>query len=112
MHELAIAESIVAAVRERLGDTPVRRLRLEIGQLSGVVPDALRFCFQLATTGTGLEDAELEIHCPPGSGRCRDCGTEFTTSELIAMCRCGSVDVEVTGGRELMIKNVEVAQSV
>jgi hydrogenase nickel incorporation protein HypA/HybF len=112
MHELAITESIVAAVRERLGDTPVRRLRLEIGQLSGVVPDALRFCFELAATGTGLEGAELDINSPAGHGRCRACDTEFATSELIAMCECGSVDVEITGGRQLLIKDVEVARSV
>lgn len=112
MHELAITESIVAAVRERLGDTRVRRLRLEVGQLSGVVPDALRFCFELATDGTPLQGARLEIDSPSGHGRCRSCGASFTTSELIAMCECGSVDVEITGGRQLLIKDVEVARSV
>ncbi|HEY1971834.1 MAG TPA: hydrogenase maturation nickel metallochaperone HypA [Pseudonocardia sp.] len=109
MHELAITESIVAAVRDRLPDIPIRRVRVEVGQLSGVVADALRFCFQLATQGTTLEGAELDIVSSPGRGECRDCGAEFDSGELFMMCeKCGSTEVEVTGGRQLLIKEVEV----
>ena len=108
MHELAVAESIVAAVDEKLGGTPVRRVLVEVGRLSGVVPDALRFCWELATSGTGLDGAELDIVRTPGSGRCRDCAHEFDTDDFLAMCRCGSVDIEVIGGRELLIREVEV----
>ena len=61
MHELSIAESIVAAVTEKVSDTPIRRIRVQVGKLSGVVPDALEFCFELACTGTALEGAELDI---------------------------------------------------
>lgn len=108
MHELSVAESIVAAVTEKMADTSVRRVRVEVGRLSGVVPDALRFCFELATGGTCLEGATLEIIPMPGRGRCRDCCAQFDTDELIVMCECGSVDVEVLGGRELLIREVEV----
>lgn len=108
MHELSIAESIVAAVTEKVTETPIRRVRVEVGRLSGVVPDALRFCFELATGGTCLSGAELEIVSTPGRGRCRSCCAEFDTDDLIAMCDCGSVDVEVLGGRELLIREVEV----
>jgi hydrogenase nickel incorporation protein HypA/HybF len=108
MHELSVAESIVAAVTEKVSNTSIRRVRVEVGQLSGVVPDALLFCFELATTGTYLEGAVLEIVPTPGRGRCRDCCTEFDTGELIVMCDCGSVNVEVLGGRELLIREVEV----
>jgi len=108
VHELAITESIVAAVREKLGGTPVRLVRVEVGRLSGVVPDALRFCFELATAGTPLEGAELDIIGQPGRGRCRDCAAEFDTDDWLALCDCGSADVEVLGGRELRIREVEV----
>jgi hydrogenase nickel incorporation protein HypA/HybF len=108
VHELSIAESIVAAVSEKVVDVSIRRVRVEIGRLSGVVPDALRFCFELATSGTALQGATLEIVSSPGRGRCRECHTEFDTDDLVVMCGCGSVDVEVIGGRELLIREVEV----
>lgn len=109
MHELAITESIVAAVRERLPDTPIRVLWVQIGQLSGVVPDSVRFCFDLVTAGTTLEGARLEIEQPPGRVRCRSCADEFDTNDMIALCRCGSADMEPLRGTELRIRQVEVA---
>lgn len=108
MHELAITESIVAAVTEKLPNASIRRVRVQVGRLSGIVPDALLFCFELATTGTSLQGAELDIVSSPGRGRCRDCLAEFDTDELIVVCACGGVDVEVLGGRELLIREVEV----
>jgi hydrogenase nickel incorporation protein HypA/HybF len=109
MHELAITESIVAAVREKLGDTPIRRVCVEVGQLSGVVPDALLFSFEVATDGTSLDGAELDVIPIPGQARCRDCAARFDTDDLLTLCACGSADVEVLGGRELRIREVEVA---
>ena len=108
MHELAITESIVSAVKEKMPDVPIRRVRVQVGRLSGIVPDALQFCFELATTGTSLQGAELDIVSSPGRCRCRECAGEFDTDELIVVCACGSVDVEVLGGRELLIREVEV----
>src|SRR5512133_3962335 len=54
MHELAIAERIVQAVQSSIGDRPVRSVHLQVGQLSGVVTDALTFSFELAASGTPL----------------------------------------------------------
>ncbi len=76
MHELAIVEEIVAAVAEAGGGRPVRHIVLEIGRLSTVLPDAVRFCFDLAAEGTVAEGAALEIVEVPGRGRCRACGGE------------------------------------
>jgi hydrogenase nickel incorporation protein HypA/HybF len=109
VHELAITESIVAAVVERMPDTPVRRLRLSIGRLSGVVPDAVRFCFDLVVAGTTLEGAVLEIDEPEGRAACRACAAEFDTNDVIVLCPCGSADVELLRGSELRIRSVEVA---
>lgn len=61
MHELAITEGIVAAVTDKLPDAKITLVRLEIGALSGVVADSVRFCFDLVTEGTNLEGAGLEI---------------------------------------------------
>jgi hydrogenase nickel incorporation protein HypA/HybF len=67
MHELAIIEGVIDTVTERLPDAQITCVRLEIGALSGVVPDALRFSFELATEGTNLHGADLEIAEIPGS---------------------------------------------
>jgi hydrogenase nickel incorporation protein HypA/HybF len=61
MHELAITEGIVAAVTEKIPDKKITQVRLEIGALSGITADSLRFSFDLVTEGTNLEGASLEI---------------------------------------------------
>ena len=108
MHELAVTQSVVDAVMERTGEQRVLEVRLRVGRLSGVLPDALRFCFDLVTDGTPLQGAVLDIEEPPGSAACRQCGTTFVLSDLILLCPCGSADVEVMSGRELAIGSVEV----
>lgn len=109
MHELAITESVVQAVTERLPDATVRCVYLEIGPLSGVVPDSVRFCFDLVTEGTNLAGAKLEISQPSARCACADCGHEFAPDGPIPICPCGSAAVSVLSGQELRITAVEVA---
>lgn len=108
MHELAIAESVVVAVLERTGEQQVSIVRLRVGRLCGIVPDALTFCFELAAAGTPLEGAALQIETPPGRAHCRNCCQDFDVDDLILLCHCGSADVEVVAGRELSVASVEV----
>jgi len=61
VHELSITRNVVAIVTERAQGQRVTRVRLEIGRLSAVVPDSIRFCFDICAQGTPLEGAELEI---------------------------------------------------
>jgi hydrogenase nickel incorporation protein HypA/HybF len=110
MHELAITQGVVDAVTERTGSAPVATVRVRVGRLAGVVPDAMRFCFELVTAGTPLEGATLEIEQPEGRGRCRTCGEDFVLAHLILLCRCGSADVEVLAGRELAVASVVMAR--
>ncbi len=109
MHELAIAESLVAAVVDKTGEQRVTTVRLSLGRLGGVVADALTFSFEIATLGTTLEGATLEIEAQPGRAACRDCGTTFAVDDFILLCPCGSADVDVVSGRELQIMSVEVS---
>jgi hydrogenase nickel incorporation protein HypA/HybF len=109
MHELAIAEGVVGAVTERLPGTQIACVRLEIGVLSGVVADSLRFCFDLATEGTALEGALLEISEPAARCECRACGEGFTPDGPIVLCPCGSADVTVVSGQQLLITSVKAA---
>ena len=109
MHELAIAESVVETVTQRLPDAKVTCVRLEVGALSGVVPESIRFCFDLAAEGTGLAGARLEITEPPARCRCRACGAQFQPESPVVLCPCGSPDVAVLSGEQLTIVSVEVA---
>ncbi|MBO0775908.1 MAG: hydrogenase maturation nickel metallochaperone HypA [Actinobacteria bacterium] len=108
MHELAITESIVEAVSGRLPEARISCVRLEIGALSGVVADSVRFCFDLVTEGTNLEGARLEISEPPGRCHCGDCGAEFEPDGPIPLCRCGGSQLTVLSGQELNIVSVQV----
>jgi hydrogenase nickel incorporation protein HypA/HybF len=109
VHELSVTASVVDAVTARMRDRPVRRIRLEVGRLSGLVPDSVRFCFEMVAAGTTCEGALLQIDEPPGRARCRDCGVAFETGEVLPLCGCGSANVAVEGGRELRIREVEVS---
>lgn len=109
MHELAIAQGVIDVVTGRLPGSTVTEVRLEIGALSGVVPDSLRFCFDLATEGTMLAGARLDITEPAARCACRSCHREFVPDGPLPLCPCGSADVAVLAGDELRIVSVEVA---
>jgi hydrogenase nickel incorporation protein HypA/HybF len=109
MHELSLTRSIVDTIAERMDGATVTAVCLEIGRLSGVVPDSVQFCFGVVCAGTMLEGARLDIVAPEGRARCRDCATEFGLPDPIPLCPCGSAAVEITTGRQLRIKSVEVA---
>lgn len=109
MHELSITQSLIDAVVDRIGERKVLAVNVRVGPLSGVLPDAMRFCFDVASAGTPLDGAQLMIEEPHGLARCRNCHDEFELADLILLCPCGSADVEVLSGRELMLMSVEVA---
>lgn len=109
MHELSITQSLIDAVVDRIGERKVLAVNVRVGPLSGVLPDAMRFCFDVASAGTPLDGAQLMIEEPRGLARCRNCHGEFELADLILLCPCGSADVEVLSGRELMLMSVEVA---
>lgn len=108
MHELGITRNIVSIVSEHAKDKRVTRVRLEVGKLSAVMPDALLFCFDVAAKGTVLEGAELEIIEIPGQATCRECGTEVALESLVTACTCGSRNLERRSGEELNIKEMEL----
>lgn len=109
MHELTITQSVVDAIIERLSGARVTGVHLQIGKLSGVEVDSIRFCFELVCAGTPLEGAWLDVVEPPGRARCQGCGREFQPTSPIVLCPCGSADVAVLAGQELTIAAVEVA---
>ncbi|MBL4756722.1 MAG: hydrogenase maturation nickel metallochaperone HypA [Rhizobiales bacterium] len=108
MHEMGITRNIVSIVSEHAKSKKVIRVRLEVGKLSAVMPDALRFCFDVVAKGTVLEGATLEIVEVTGRAKCRQCGGDVELHDLVSACACGSRDLERISGEELNIKEMEL----
>ncbi|MEU3059509.1 hydrogenase maturation nickel metallochaperone HypA [Streptomyces subrutilus] len=112
MHEMSIAMAVVGQVEEAAGAagaTAVTTVRVQVGELAGVVPDALAFCFELACAGTVLEGAELIAETVVARARCGSCTTEWPVGMPPELCcaGCGSAaDVDLLSGRELQIAAV------
>lgn len=112
MHELSVTQGIVDACSERAAGARVIRVTLEIGTLSCVLPDSLRFCYDVAIEGTPLGGSELEIIRIPAQSRCRDCGKDVEMEDMLSRCACGSVNLErPRGGDELNIKSMEIEEA-
>jgi len=111
MHELSICRNIVTIVSDAAKGRRVRKVTLEIGKLSGVMADAVAFSFDIATQGTALEGAGLEIKEIEGRARCLECGAEFPTATLFEACACGSRNVERIAGEELNVKSMELEEA-
>jgi hydrogenase nickel incorporation protein HypA/HybF len=108
MHELSIASAVVDACAERAEGARVLRVRVEVGQLVAVLPDALRFCFDICAQGTPVDGAELEIIETPGRARCEACAREIELEIPIGLCDCGGV-LRILAGEELRVRDMEVA---
>jgi hydrogenase nickel incorporation protein HypA/HybF len=112
MHELSIAESILAAVRAELsrhpGAWPIR-VGLRIGELAAVDVDSLSFCFEAVLKGTDWESLQLDARVCPQRRRCQDCGNEFAVVEYRAACpTCAGSNTKLTSGDELDFDYLEV----
>jgi hydrogenase nickel incorporation protein HypA/HybF len=108
MHELAIAEAVIAIAADHAAGRRVSAVQVRIGHLRQVVPAALEFSFELAAQGTRVQDARLEIEHVPAAGVCRRCGAESELDGFPLACgACGGLDVEVIRGEELLVASLE-----
>ena len=111
MHELSImTEALRMAVdaAQSAGASRVSKLRLRIGRLSGVVPDAMQFAFDVVCNGTMADGAKLEIETVPGACWCATCQAEFDCENFFNECpRCHNFSGELRRGQEMEIASVE-----
>ena len=114
MHEVSICESILDILKneaEKNRASKVTAVRLKIGELSGVVEDALRFAFEVVTKGSIAEGANLVIEEVPLTARCRSCGKEFHIVGYAFSCKhCESPEIEVISGREMQIEDMDLEE--
>ncbi|MDQ1361242.1 MAG: hydrogenase nickel incorporation protein HypA/HybF [Acidimicrobiaceae bacterium] len=108
MHELGLCEDIVAAVEQRAGERPVAKVTIRVGRLHHVHPEAFDQSFAMAAAGGVADGAAAQLVLLPVQVRCHGCDTHHEANELIAVCpRCGGVDLELTGGDELVLESIE-----
>jgi hydrogenase nickel incorporation protein HypA/HybF len=112
MHEMGIAQNILdialdAANKE--GAKKITRINLISGELRGIVPLQLTFCFGMVAQDTIASGAYLDIESVPVSGHCNQCTADFPIEEYQYLCpRCNNKDIQITGGTELRIKDIEI----
>ncbi|MGA2802100.1 MAG: hydrogenase maturation nickel metallochaperone HypA [Verrucomicrobiota bacterium] len=112
MHELSIMQSALDQVLERArlaGAGRVHAIRLRIGVLSGVVPEALQFAFEVLADGTPAHGAKLVIEDVPAKFWCAMCDHEFKATRMFAECPdCHHPSAELRAGREMELTSMEV----
>ena len=113
MHELALCQSVLNTLAEQARIhhfDRVTTVRLEIGALSCVSPEAIEFCFAAVTRGTLADGAGLELIRLPGQAWCLDCDATVAIDERHEACpRCGGYRLRLVQGDEMRIKDLEVA---
>jgi len=112
MHELSIGAALIEQVEAAAAAEQAKsvvRVVIVLGALSGVEPDALRAVFPLVAEGGAAAGAELLIELVEARVTCRACGHAAATDITFFGCvNCGSRDVELSAGRELNIKSIEL----
>jgi len=112
MHELSLTQNLLEIAEDharRAGATAIRSITLEVGDLSGAIPEALEFAFDICRQGSLAEAATLTIRRVPGHGRCAACAAESACHALTAVCpACGALGFECDAGLELRVLELEI----
>ena len=112
MHELSIAESILAIAKsemEKANASAVLELELEIGRLSGVEYSSFDFALQVLTENSIFKNTKVVIHKPEGQAECIDCTNKFLVESFISQCpKCSSYHYNIISGKELRVKSIVI----
>lgn len=113
MHELSIAQSIVETVYNHVPEerrSLVSAITVEVGAASGVVADSLCFAFDALKEQVPFCSAELKIITVPFVVQCDECGKQSQNDACLMICtHCGSIEVTIISGTELIVKQIELA---
>jgi hydrogenase nickel incorporation protein HypA/HybF len=99
--------AVVEACSQQAAGARILRVRLEVGQLAAVLPDSLRFCFEVCAKGTLAEGAELDILDIPGRAVCEVCHETCRLATPLGRCKCGG-RLRIVAGEELRVKDMDV----
>ncbi len=106
---MEIIDIAVASIPAGMEAARVERINLRVGKLSAIVPDSLKFCFDVAIKETRLAGATLSIEQVPVVALCKECGVKWTIEEPAFACqKCQSGSIKLISGKELDIVSIEV----
>ncbi len=113
MHEFSIMQSTLDLAEHQTrmaGATQIHRLKVRIGSLSGVVPDALQFAFVALKEKTLAAGAAFEIESVPAAGWCEDCAADFPVEGLVYECPlCRQPSGQLRRGKEMELASLEIS---
>ena len=111
MHELGLISAMVKSIERIVAEQglhEVKKIVLEVGELSGVVPHNMEACYPAAVYKTCMENTVLELETIPGIVRCRSCGREFRAVDNDFHCPdCASQDMAILSGNDVLIKEIQ-----
>jgi len=111
MHELSVASAVVDTAIRHAAQRPVALVNVRVGRLRAVVPDSLRFYFEIVARDTPCEGARLELIEVELRLRCEDCAAEWEPADPVFRCAgCGSANATVIAGEELEVDYIEVEE--
>lgn len=112
MHELSIATEIfkqISKIIEEENINKVLEIKLKIGKLNQIVPEAFNFAIEVITKGTKAEGVKIIYKEIPITIKCNQCHIQNEVKDFYFICeKCGSSDVEIISGNELMFESMEV----
>jgi hydrogenase nickel incorporation protein HypA/HybF len=113
MHEISIAQNaleLAIQTAQSSGATRIHQLQLRVGAMSGVVPEALLFAFEVVRRGTMADAASLKVETVPVTRWCPDCQVEFSSLDPVQECpKCHQFSHELRSGTELELASLEVS---
>ena len=109
MHEVSIAESLIALIRRHLpAHQRLIRATVRIGPMHGVVPEAMEMAWNIASADAGWSGSRLRIVSPPWRLRCVACGRCWEPITVDEPCVCGGTHVDILGGDEFQLDSIDV----
>ena len=111
MHEMGIANTVLEAAIDHARRTPgtrVRKIGIRVGELSGVDPEALSFCFDCLVKGTKFAPLSLEIEYCLRHYHCERCREGQAAEGLETACPACGGPLVIAGGNELDLAYLEV----
>ena len=109
---MSLCEGVLQLLEENArseGYQQIKTVWLEIGVLSGVEVEAMRFCFDAVMKGSLADGAALEIVERAGEAWCMECAKTVEVKQRFDECPdCGSFQLQVTGGDQMRVKELEV----
>lgn len=110
MHELGVVLEIFELVEEIMQEQDLKKVAsvtVDVGELSGILPDYFKECWNAARLGSVFENTEMILNIIPATAKCA-CGEVYELNKCGRICpKCKKTDYEITGGREFMVRQIE-----